>query len=169
MITRHSYFKYLIAIWTQRSYMHYCMVSSLILCHCMSVINDGIGMYTGILAVTLWNICEPGLSPLWHPSWSWMSVINKCWQIRQGLVVVIILLHSLTTISSAANWSYVHSAFIENGKSFWTVYLWFNGSTQSAFLVLGIASAMSTITHRLIYGVCNLMGIIHMSSSLFWL
>ncbi|KAK0217332.1 hypothetical protein EDD85DRAFT_961977 [Armillaria nabsnona] len=87
------------------------------------------GMYTGILAVTLWNI-----------------FINKCWQIRQGLVVVIILLHGLTTISFAANWSYVHSAFIGNGKSFWTVDLKLNSPTQSVFLVGGIASTMSTIT-----------------------
>ncbi len=101
----------------------------------------GIGLYTGILAVTLWNICEPGISPLWHPSWSWMTVINKCWQIRRGLVVVIILLHGLTTISFATNWSYMHSAFIENGKSFRTVYLILNSPTQSAFLVGGIASA----------------------------
>ncbi len=113
----------------------------------------GIGMYTSILAITLWNICEPGISPLWHPSWSWMSVINKCWQIRQGLVVVIILLHGLTTINFAVNWSYVPSAFIENGKSFWTVYLKLSSPTQSAYLVGGIASAMSTITTDL-YMVC---------------
>ncbi len=117
------------------------------------LINEEHSMYTGILAVTLWNICEPEISPLWHPSWSWMTVINKCWQIRQGLVVVIILLHGLTTINFAANWSYMHSAFIENEKSFWTLYLWLNSSTQSAFLVGAIASAMSTITTDL-YMVC---------------
>ncbi len=37
-------------------------------CRCWSM--TGIGMYTGILAVTLWNICEPVISQLWHPSWS---------------------------------------------------------------------------------------------------
>ncbi len=82
-----------------------------------------------------------------------MTVINKCWQIQQGLVVVIILLHGLTTISFAANWSYIHSAFIENGKSFWTVHLKLYSPTQSVFLVGGIASTMSTITTDL-YMVC---------------
>ncbi len=67
--------------------------------------------------------------------------------------MVIILLHGLTTIDFAANWLYIHSAFIENGKSFWTVYLILNSSTQSANLVGGIASAMSTITTDL-YMVC---------------
>ncbi len=82
-----------------------------------------------------------------------MTVINKCWQIQQGLVVVIILLHGLTTINFASQWSYIHSAFIENGKSFWTVYLKFTSPTPSTFLVGGIASAMSTITTDL-YMVC---------------
>ncbi len=41
-MTRPSYFKDWMANWTQWSYMHYCMVNSLILCLCMSVlINDG--------------------------------------------------------------------------------------------------------------------------------
>ncbi|PBK59842.1 hypothetical protein ARMSODRAFT_1071074 [Armillaria solidipes] len=86
------------------------------------------GMYTGILAVTLWNI-----------------FINKCWQIRRGLAVVIILLHGLTTISFAATWSYVHSLFIENGKSFWTAYLMLANGTQATVLTADIASTMNTI------------------------
>ncbi|SJK98307.1 uncharacterized protein ARMOST_01572 [Armillaria ostoyae] len=51
------------------------------------------GMYTGILAVTLWNIS-----------------INKCWRIQRALVVVIIFLHALITISVAVEWSLVRSA-----------------------------------------------------------
>ncbi|PBK94913.1 hypothetical protein ARMGADRAFT_1029257 [Armillaria gallica] len=86
------------------------------------------GMYTGILAVTLWNI-----------------FINKCWQIRQGLVVIIMLLYGLTTINLATEWSYIYSAFIKNRENFGTVYLKLTNSTQSAFLVEGIASTMSTI------------------------
>ncbi|KAK0219909.1 hypothetical protein IW262DRAFT_1554220 [Armillaria fumosa] len=86
------------------------------------------GMYTGIIAIALWNI-----------------FINKCWQIRQALVVVIILLHGLATIDFAANWSFVHSGFIENGKSFWTAYLTFDTGGQAIMLLEGIASSMSTI------------------------
>ncbi|SJK98303.1 uncharacterized protein ARMOST_01568 [Armillaria ostoyae] len=91
-----------------------------------------IGMYTGILAVTLWNI-----------------LINKCWQIRRALVVVIILLYALITISFAANWSFMPSAFIENGQNLWTVYLRLNNlngsQTLSVYLAAGIISSMSTI------------------------
>ncbi|KAK0217339.1 hypothetical protein EDD85DRAFT_991206 [Armillaria nabsnona] len=74
------------------------------------------------------------------------TVINKCWQIRRALVVVIILLHSLITIKVAANWSHMHSGFIKNGKNFWTVYLTLNSPwTQSAFLVACTTVTMSTI------------------------
>ncbi|SJL11382.1 uncharacterized protein ARMOST_14785 [Armillaria ostoyae] len=87
------------------------------------------GMYTGILAVTLWNI-----------------FINKCWWIRRALVVIIILIHGLTTIGFAANWSYMHTVFIENGKSFWTAYLTLTNGAQAAVLTADITSTMSTIT-----------------------
>ncbi len=72
------------------------------------------------------------------------TVINKCWQIRRGPVVVIILLHGLITINFAANWSSMHSVFIGNGKNFWTVFLTLGGLTQ-ADLVANITSVMSTI------------------------
>ncbi|KAK0238237.1 hypothetical protein EDD85DRAFT_952426 [Armillaria nabsnona] len=83
------------------------------------------GMYTGIFAVTLWNI-----------------FINKCWQIRRALVVII--LHILITISFVAEWSHVHSAFIEHGQSFWTAYLILANGAQ-ATTIAGIAASMSTI------------------------
>ncbi|KAK0467400.1 hypothetical protein IW261DRAFT_1426629 [Armillaria novae-zelandiae] len=86
------------------------------------------GIYTGITAVTLWNI-----------------YINQCWQIRRALVVVIILLYSLTTIDFAANWTWMHFAFIQNGKSFWTAFLKFYNETQAMLVVEGITSSISTI------------------------
>ncbi|KAK0220009.1 hypothetical protein IW262DRAFT_1461173 [Armillaria fumosa] len=97
-------------------------------------LNSGIlyallfGVYTGILAVTLWN----------------MSV-NKCWPIRRAIVVVIILLHALITIDFAVSWSYLGSAFIENGSSFWTVYMKLTLTAQATYLETGIAASMSTI------------------------
>ncbi|KAK0489586.1 hypothetical protein EDD18DRAFT_1110195 [Armillaria luteobubalina] len=86
------------------------------------------GMYTGILAVTLWNI-----------------FMNNCWQMRQALVVVIILLYGLTTIGFAAQWSWMHSALIDNGKSFWTAYSTLTYGSQAVMMLEGIASSMSTI------------------------
>ncbi|KAK0473677.1 hypothetical protein IW261DRAFT_1656691 [Armillaria novae-zelandiae] len=97
-------------------------LNSIILCALLH------GIYTGITAVTLWNI-----------------FINQCWQIRRALVAVIILLYSLSTIDLAANWSWVHFGFVQNGKSFWTAFLGdFNGS--KAILLIGeIGASMSTI------------------------
>ncbi|PBK90136.1 hypothetical protein ARMGADRAFT_1112321 [Armillaria gallica] len=86
------------------------------------------GIYTGILAITLWNI-----------------FINKCWQIRRALVVVIILLYSLTTISFAADWSFMQSAFIDNGKRYWTAYWTLKNGAKATAVVVGITSSMSTI------------------------
>ncbi|KAK0232347.1 hypothetical protein EDD85DRAFT_1025913 [Armillaria nabsnona] len=85
------------------------------------------GIYTGILAVTLWNI-----------------FINKCWTIQRAVVVVIILLHALITINFAATWSYTCFAFIKNGQNFWTVYLILTG-TNAATWVINIAASISTI------------------------
>ncbi|KAK0436049.1 uncharacterized protein EV420DRAFT_1673626 [Desarmillaria tabescens] len=86
------------------------------------------GIYTGILAVTLWNI-----------------FINKCSPTRRALAVIIILLHALTTISFAAQWSFICSTFIQNRQSFWTVYLKFDAMNHAIYLAAGIPSCMSTI------------------------
>ncbi len=46
------------------------MMFSVLTCRCWLMS----GIYTGILAVSLWNICEPGAFPLQHPSWNkWHS------------------------------------------------------------------------------------------------
>ncbi|KAK0244108.1 hypothetical protein EDD85DRAFT_1017852 [Armillaria nabsnona] len=86
------------------------------------------GIYTGILAVTLWNI-----------------FINKCWASRRALVVVIILLHALITINFAAEWSFMCSAFIKNGQNFWTVFAKNNSPNQAIDWEAGIPATMSTI------------------------
>ncbi|KAK0474982.1 hypothetical protein EDD18DRAFT_1470540 [Armillaria luteobubalina] len=86
------------------------------------------GIYTGILAITLWNI-----------------FINKCWPIRQAMIILIVLLYALITITFAVNWLCVHSAFVKNGQSFWTVFLTLTTSMGLADILEGIASSMSTI------------------------
>ncbi|KAK0242131.1 hypothetical protein EDD85DRAFT_1020805 [Armillaria nabsnona] len=85
------------------------------------------GIYTGILAVTLWNIFT-----------------NKCWPIRRALIIIIIVLYALTTINFAATWSYIQHAFIDNGQSFWTESLKLEVA-QAAYLETGITSSISTI------------------------
>ncbi|PBK87354.1 hypothetical protein ARMGADRAFT_1085758 [Armillaria gallica] len=86
------------------------------------------GIYTGILAVTLWNI-----------------FVNKSRLIRRSTVVMIILLYTLTTINFAFSWSYIHLAFIEHGQSFRTVYSRLTGPAQAFFWGNGITSALGTI------------------------
>ncbi|KAK0462696.1 hypothetical protein IW261DRAFT_1627300 [Armillaria novae-zelandiae] len=87
------------------------------------------GVYTGILAVTLWNI-----------------FINKCWPIQRAAVFsVMIILYALITISFAANWSSVYSAFIKNGTSFWTVTSKLTSADQAAALEAGITASISTV------------------------
>ncbi|PBK98799.1 hypothetical protein ARMGADRAFT_1162066 [Armillaria gallica] len=85
------------------------------------------GIYTGILAVTLWTI-----------------FINKCWPIRRAVVVIIILLHVLITINFAAHWSHLRSAFIKNGQNYGTIYLILE-STDATTWVMSIAASISTI------------------------
>ncbi len=137
------------------------------ICRCWSMM--GIGMYTGILTVTLWNICEPGTS--WLTSklkWNG-TVINRCWPIRRVMVVVVILLYALITVDFAMNMSYTCPAFIDNGNSFWTIYLKLSGKAQAAFWAESITASMSTIITDLYMVRATLMVIIHISSSLFLL
>ncbi|KAK0219980.1 hypothetical protein IW262DRAFT_1461148 [Armillaria fumosa] len=97
-------------------------------------LNSGIlyallhGIYTGILTVTLWNM-----------------FINKHWPIRRAMIVVIVLLHALITTNFAANWSYLHSAFIDNGNDFWDIFLTLTSEAQATYLKTGITASMSTI------------------------
>ncbi len=97
------------------------------------------------------------------------TVINKCWPIRQALVVVIILLYILTAVDFSVNWSYMHCAFVENRKSFWTVYSRFGSPTQSVFLWEGVTSIMGTILTDLymVHVTPWELIIIHISSSSF--
>ncbi|KAK0219981.1 hypothetical protein IW262DRAFT_1554463 [Armillaria fumosa] len=97
-------------------------------------LNSGIlyallhSIYTGILAITLRNI-----------------LINKRWPIRRAMVVVIMLLYALITIGFAADWPFLHSAFIDNGQSFWTVHLKLTSAAQATYWETGIAAFMSTL------------------------
>ncbi len=96
------------------------------------------------------------------------KVISKFWPIRRrGLAVIIILLHILTTINFAVQWSSICSAFIENGQSFWTVYSEINGTNQAFIWQMGIAATMNTILADS-YIVCiTLLVIVHVSLHLF--
>ncbi|KAK0192745.1 hypothetical protein F5146DRAFT_517552 [Armillaria mellea] len=85
------------------------------------------GIYTGILAVALWNIFT-----------------NKCWPTRRVMTFVIIFLYALISLDFVTTWSYVRSAFIKNGTSFWTISLNL-GPSEALAWVTGISSFISTI------------------------
>ncbi|KAK0480807.1 hypothetical protein IW261DRAFT_1607398 [Armillaria novae-zelandiae] len=86
------------------------------------------GIYTGILAITLWNI-----------------FFNKCWPIRRAMIILIILLYALTTISFAIEWFIICFAFIENGETFWNVLFVLVDGTSKAVILKGITGTMSSI------------------------
>ncbi|PBK61406.1 hypothetical protein ARMSODRAFT_1025725 [Armillaria solidipes] len=86
------------------------------------------GIYTGIVAVTLWNIFT-----------------NKSQHIGRVMVVIIILLHIVTTVNFAVNWSDIHSRFVDHGQSFWTKYLAAYDPTIIITLGEGIMAAICTI------------------------
>ncbi|KAK0194607.1 hypothetical protein F5146DRAFT_1135364 [Armillaria mellea] len=65
-----------------------------------------LGLYTGILAVTLWNIST-----------------MKAQRIGRAMVVIILLLHIATIIDLAINWSESHSVFVDHGENLRTKYV----------------------------------------------
>ncbi|KAK0189910.1 hypothetical protein F5146DRAFT_1224897 [Armillaria mellea] len=86
------------------------------------------GIYTGIVTITLWNI-----------------FINKRRLIQRSTVVMIVLLHALITFNFAVAWSYIHSAFIENGQSFRTVYSRLYGPAHAVFWETCVTATLGTI------------------------
>lgn len=63
------------------------------------------GVYTGIVAVTLWNI-----------------FMNKSRAIGRVMTVIIILLYIVTTVNTALIWVFVRTAFVNSGRDFFAVY-----------------------------------------------
>ncbi|PBK60838.1 hypothetical protein ARMSODRAFT_1090023 [Armillaria solidipes] len=87
------------------------------------------GIYTGIVAITLGNI-----------------LMSKSRSIQQAMIAVLILLHVLTTIDFAINWSQISSAFVNNGQSFWTSYVFYDVTVSEIIsLVGGIISTICTV------------------------
>ncbi|KAK0496123.1 hypothetical protein EDD18DRAFT_1106004 [Armillaria luteobubalina] len=61
------------------------------------------------------------------------------------MVAIIIFLYCTTTASFATDWLLVHSAFIDNGQTFWEVYMRLSITAQAAYLEGGITASMSTV------------------------
>ncbi|KAK0194504.1 hypothetical protein F5146DRAFT_1036160 [Armillaria mellea] len=85
------------------------------------------GIYTGIVALTLWNIYA-----------------NKCQPIRRGMIVVIVILHVIATIGFALYWSYIRSVYVKNGQTFVDKYLayFYSNGLETAIAITGIVSTI---------------------------
>ncbi|KAK0187418.1 hypothetical protein F5146DRAFT_1124076 [Armillaria mellea] len=97
-------------------------------------LNSGIfnshlnGIYTGVVAVMLWNIFT-----------------NRSRPIRWLMVIITILLYITTMINyGISSWSFMHSIFVVNAQTFWTE---FQGGTDAGVLILeaGIPSTICSI------------------------
>ncbi|KAK0187372.1 hypothetical protein F5146DRAFT_772001 [Armillaria mellea] len=86
------------------------------------------GIYTGVLAVTLWYI-----------------FISKRRSIRRALVAIVVLLYALITIGVVTGMSSTSSAFVKNGQSFWTVTSTLESVGRAVYLEGGVAAVLSTI------------------------
>ncbi len=71
--------------------------------------------------------------------------MNKSRPIKQALIIIIALLHIITTVDLALNWSIVRSVFIDHGQSFWAMYLFYTQPDSWIALVTGIISTVATI------------------------
>ncbi|KAK0466018.1 uncharacterized protein EV420DRAFT_806906 [Desarmillaria tabescens] len=86
------------------------------------------GVYTGIVAVTLWNIFIASPRPN-----------------GKAIVAIIIILHILTSINLAFQWSYMRSTLVDNAQNLWTKYLRIYKAGDISFLATGITSTVCTI------------------------
>ncbi|KAK0479763.1 hypothetical protein IW261DRAFT_152024 [Armillaria novae-zelandiae] len=86
------------------------------------------GVYTGILTITLWNIFIANSRPN-----------------GKAMVAVIVLLHILTTINFAFQWSYTRSILVNNAQDLFTKSLRIFEAGDTSFLETGITSAVCTI------------------------
>ncbi|KAK0225227.1 hypothetical protein EDD85DRAFT_980782 [Armillaria nabsnona] len=89
------------------------------------------GIYTGIVAFTVWNI------------FSRQHSVS-----RSVMALVIIILCILTGVSCALYWTYTVYSFIHHGQNFWTAIMAFNSRSDMAVLVrvgIGIVGCISTV------------------------
>ncbi|KAK0214173.1 hypothetical protein IW262DRAFT_303583 [Armillaria fumosa] len=137
--------------WLVRSVLQYQILPTpivLILLQSSTALNSRIlyslllGLYTGIVAVTLESICERNRST---------TVLkrieaegndadtNKTRPVGRGMVIVISTLHIVTSVNFIADWVYTRNLFVGNAQSSWAEYLFANSDRVTLTLVMGVA------------------------------
>ncbi|KAK0488301.1 hypothetical protein EDD18DRAFT_1420172 [Armillaria luteobubalina] len=102
------------------------------------------GIYTGI--VTLWNICKGSVVYYFTQTESNDIVVtSKSRHIGRVMIVIIILLHGVTMVNFAVEWSEIHFRYVNRGQSFWTEYLETSDPGTMMTLGEGIMAAICTI------------------------
>ncbi|KAG7451849.1 uncharacterized protein BT62DRAFT_1071059 [Guyanagaster necrorhizus] len=87
-----------------------------------------LGLYTGIVAVTLGNI-----------------FMNKDRPTGRGIVVTISLLHIATAINFGLDWVYIRTIFVKNGQSSWAEYVFYNSFDINLTVGMGTTGAICTV------------------------
>ncbi|KAK0465934.1 uncharacterized protein EV420DRAFT_1709344 [Desarmillaria tabescens] len=87
-----------------------------------------LGLYTGIVAVTLGSIYT-----------------NKTRPVGRGMIVVIFLLHIVTSVDFITDWVYIRTIFVGNGQSSWAEYLFYNSNRVKLTVVMGVAGIICTV------------------------
>ncbi|KAK0484630.1 hypothetical protein IW261DRAFT_1560276 [Armillaria novae-zelandiae] len=85
------------------------------------------GLYTGIVAFTIWNIYA-----------------NKCIPVGRAMIAVLLILHVLAAVDFALQWSYIHIIYIKHGQSSGNEYLVYS-SPDNVEIGIAITSIISTI------------------------
>ncbi len=106
-----------------------------------------VGLYTLIVAVTLWTTCSPIL--LGRPNSDLISppVSTPKKSGNAFLLTVVVTLYVLTTVTFGVDWAYQRHAFIRNGDNFFTVFVALQAVSpwwKASQLVIGISSGLST-------------------------
>ncbi|SJL10513.1 uncharacterized protein ARMOST_13899 [Armillaria ostoyae] len=109
-----------------------------------------LGIYTGIVAFTLWNICEDSenmslrvLSYFCNTEISHADT-RKCQPIGRAMVVVIMILHVMAAIDVALHWSYIRLIFVKHGQTVVDEYLAYI-SYNNLEIPIAITGIVSTI------------------------
>ncbi|KAK0498870.1 hypothetical protein EDD18DRAFT_53674 [Armillaria luteobubalina] len=85
------------------------------------------GLYTGIVAFTLWNIYA-----------------NKCIPVGRAMITVLFILHVLAAIDFGLQWSYIRIIYVKHGQSFRNEYLEYS-TPDDVEIGIAITSIISTI------------------------
>ncbi|SJL10684.1 uncharacterized protein ARMOST_14075 [Armillaria ostoyae] len=86
------------------------------------------GLYTGILAVTLWNIST-----------------TKSRHIGRAMIIIILLLHITTIIDLSFTWSEIDSVFVDHGQNLLTKFVVYISPGTVTSIGAGVVGAICSI------------------------